>query len=368
MNSLTKSRYLNIDALRGIAAFLVVLHHLFGSGAVFKNYLLPEKLSFFNVIYFIPGYGYVGVYLFFVISGFCIHLRWAKSYRKGNESPEIKFIPFWKRRWLRLYPGYLAALFLFLSFHYSVGQLKFDGLFIWDMISHLLMIHNFDYRTVYSMDGVFWTLAIEEQLYLIYFLLIWMRKRFDWKTTLAVCFAARFIWFGFVLILYKFFSVEIPFSEGALANWWIWALGAVAVENYLGIIKFPRWCYSLSLSFFFLFLGGAIHYFGSSPVYYLDKIMWLGEPFFWGVGFFFLINRVMQYENMLKSVFIKKVVGIWGAIGLISYSLYITHQVILDVFSGLSPVLLIGVCLLFSYAFFLIFEKPFMIYLSKQKS
>ncbi len=37
---------------------------------------------------------------------------------------------------------------------------------------HLLMLHNLDPNTCYTINGVFWTLAIEEQLYLAYFLLL----------------------------------------------------------------------------------------------------------------------------------------------------------------------------------------------------
>ena len=53
------------------------------------------------------------------------------------------------------------------------------------------MLHNFDERTIFSIDGVFWTLAIEEQLYLEYFLLLPLRERWGWRTTLIVCLKPR---------------------------------------------------------------------------------------------------------------------------------------------------------------------------------
>ena len=52
---------------------------------------------------------------------------------------------------------------------------------------HLLMLHNLDPHTCYTINGVFWTLAIEEQLYLAYFLLLFLRVRFGWGVTIAVC-------------------------------------------------------------------------------------------------------------------------------------------------------------------------------------
>ena len=92
---LTSGRLLSIDALRGIAALGVVLYHavLQTTNAVPHNlFKWPVKL-----IQFLSSFGYVGVFLFFVISGFCIHLQWARA-RAAGEPQEIQFSSFWKRR------------------------------------------------------------------------------------------------------------------------------------------------------------------------------------------------------------------------------------------------------------------------------
>ncbi len=52
--------------------------------------------------------------------------------------------------------------------------------FVYDVVMHLLMLHNLDPHTCYSINGVFWTLAVEEQLYLAYFLLLFLRNRWGW--------------------------------------------------------------------------------------------------------------------------------------------------------------------------------------------
>src|ERR1041385_7192746 len=140
---------------------------------------------------------------------------------------------------------------LYLSWEYHQGVLVFDGFFVWDMISHLLMIHNFDNHTAYSMNRVFWTLTIEEQLYLLCFLLLFLREKWGWTVTLVLTFASRFLWLGVSLLVTKVVGVELPFTEGSLANWWIWALGAIAIENYYRVIEFPRWCYSPWIGGFF---------------------------------------------------------------------------------------------------------------------
>src|SRR5215218_1506288 len=100
-------RLRSVDALRGIAALGVVVYHAVEQGKqALPNNLLAYPL---RLVQFISSFGYVGVFLFFVISGFCIHLQWART-RAAGEEPDVRFAPFWKRRLRRLYPPYLIAL------------------------------------------------------------------------------------------------------------------------------------------------------------------------------------------------------------------------------------------------------------------
>lgn len=319
MTSPSGKRLIAIDALRGVAAFAVVLYHYTGKFAAFNED--PTVLGF------VPAYGFAGVFLFFVISGFCIHMRWTKG-------GEVRFKEFWFRRWKRLYPAYIVTLLLFLPA--STG--------VYDIVMHLLMLHNLDSMTVYSMNGVLWTLAIEEQLYLLYFVLLWMRKRWDWGTTILICLLARFVWFGVSAFVYELTAFDLPAHEGALANWWIWALGAVSVEAYYGKITLPNWHYSLLLS------AGA---FAIAATMHFGTYRWgwgiFFEPLFWGAGSYFLLNRVM------KAQWNSRIVGIAAFIGLFSYSLYLTHEFVFQYVYYLG----ISACLLFAYLFYLVLEKPF---------
>src|SRR6185436_3528207 len=105
------ARLRGIDALRGAAALGVVFYHAVEQG----DKVLPNNLFQYPIrlVQFGSSFGYIGVFLFFVISGFCIHLQWARTKAAGIE-PEIRFGPFWKRRIRRLYPPYLITLLLFL--------------------------------------------------------------------------------------------------------------------------------------------------------------------------------------------------------------------------------------------------------------
>ena len=98
-----------------------------------------------------------------------------QSQRSGNPQP-IRFGSFWKRRIRRLYPPYLIALVLFLAMAAITVGIDVTHFFVYDVVMHLLMLHNLDPHTCYSINGVFWTLAIEEQLYLAYFLMLYFEE------------------------------------------------------------------------------------------------------------------------------------------------------------------------------------------------
>jgi peptidoglycan/LPS O-acetylase OafA/YrhL len=110
--STTGSRLISIDALRGAAALAVVFFHATSQARFVGTAGTPRWIGV--PVATVISYGYIGVYLFFVISGFCIHLRWAKAKAAGRE-PSIDFFAFWKRRIRRLYPPYLIAMCFYLS-------------------------------------------------------------------------------------------------------------------------------------------------------------------------------------------------------------------------------------------------------------
>jgi peptidoglycan/LPS O-acetylase OafA/YrhL len=87
-------RLRSIDALRGIAALSVVVFH----ASLFNQVHSKSWAGSWPDLAF--EWGRFGVWLFFVISGFCIHLRWASEYR-ADRMPQLDFIAFWTRRFIR---------------------------------------------------------------------------------------------------------------------------------------------------------------------------------------------------------------------------------------------------------------------------
>ena len=378
-------RLRSIDALRGIAALGVVLYHAIsttGGAAPDNLFRWPVKL-----IQLVSSFGYIGVFLFFVISGFCIHLQWARS-RANGQPQQIKFASFWRRRLRRLYPPYLIALGLFLLTAALTTGINVTHFFVYDVVMHLLMLHNLDPNTCYSINGVFWTLAIEEQLYLAYFLLLFLRKRWGWGATLAVCALARVGWFWFSHAVWVATGTGIPVPEAAASHWLTWALGAIAVEAAFGLVKLPRWTYNL-------WLGSAAILLASATSVILPStqkdtlphdLVWMLIHPAWGVGFFILVNRAVQAEQSWLAnarstgslvnragVFrrwVTRAVAAAAFVGVFSYSLYLTHELVLmqtwrvEV-NWLSPILnslliVIPATIAFAWVFYRFCEKPYM--------
>lgn len=145
-----------LDRLRGVAILLVLIIH--------AEAVVPSVLVGF------VSQGWVGVDLFFVLSGFLITgILWETRDRKGY------FKRFYGRRILRIWPVYiLILLFAFCVvplLKLTVGGLSLEipkeSLGIW---AYLLMIQNLFARLLSSSAilVVTWSLAIEEQFYLIW--------------------------------------------------------------------------------------------------------------------------------------------------------------------------------------------------------
>ena len=363
------SRLSSVDALRGAAALGVVLYHAVGSNAQFG----PRVLRWL-AIPVVPAirFGYGGVFLFFVISGFCIHLSRTRA-RVENKQP-VSFTAFWKRRFRRLYPPYLIALILYLGITAFTTKFELTPFYVWDAISHLLMLHNLDSHTVYSINGVFWTLAIEEQLYLAYFLLLFLRNRWGWQRTLAACLLARVLWFVMSTAIRARYKIDVPISEGAASHWFTWALGAVGVEAMFGLVKLPRWLYRGRLAVVMLLASVGLTYLLPIVEQFnrlLHDFLWLFLHPLWGLGFFVLLNRFVLAESRWRAALrTPALIRLFAAIGLFSYSLYLTHELVVMEsyhfgfmgFSALATAFLMTTpaCVVFGWVFFWFAERPYL--------
>ena len=157
-----------------------------------------------------------------------------------------------------------------------------------------------------------------------------------------------------------------------MTHWFTWALGAVGVEAAFGIISLPSWMRNLRVGVVMLAVAGAIAYILDHDLSgNLHDLIWLSMHPAWGLAFFIIVNWAVWSERKwrLAPRMPLLITGL-ASIGLISYSLYLIHELILMetwhfYFLGMSDAmtaLLITAPLSVraAWLYFLVCERPFM--------
>lgn len=152
------SRLETIHAMRGIAAFSVMMGHL-----IYFNTNFQVKWPTFSSPFY---YGYLGVFMFFVISGFVIPF----SMKGLNYKFPKSAWPFFLRRLVRLEPPYLVSVFVAFAIGYAAARTPgYLG------APYSIDIQTFMAQFIYLapwfnkpwINPVAWTLAIEFQYYIL---------------------------------------------------------------------------------------------------------------------------------------------------------------------------------------------------------
>ena len=121
------------------------------------------------------GAGWLGVDVFFVLSGFV--LQWQVEHeRNAARQPwrgAAAYARFVGRRVLRVFPAYLACLSILLPLSW-LGIGRWTAPSFADTALHLVMTHNLVPAYVSTISGVFWSLPIEWHFYLVFPLGAWI--------------------------------------------------------------------------------------------------------------------------------------------------------------------------------------------------
>jgi peptidoglycan/LPS O-acetylase OafA/YrhL len=119
----------------------------------------------------LAAFGYAGVDLFFAVSGFAMMLTWAGRAHKSDHP----VASFYAARAERIIPPYFVAVGFFSAMS-AAGVFQFSH-GAWDVLSHLTFIHTLFPTTFFSVSGVFWSLAVEVQFYLLFPFLVRLSER-----------------------------------------------------------------------------------------------------------------------------------------------------------------------------------------------
>jgi len=333
--SLQLGRVEAIDALRGLAAVSVLLFHareilwIGGSETLRRHGFSFDPFVLVSYLTLPFRYGYLGVTLFFVLSGYCIHRRGALQLARSKDS-KLDIKTFAKRRLFRIYPTYAAALILtfvldlFLTGRPGMAAFGKQDHSWTTMIYSLLSLQGY-VSPSFGSNYVFWTLAMEIHLYAAYPLLYYISSRLGARAALATAFICGI---GFIF-LDGLFGIEskLPYrlvrGPVFLPYWFTWAIGFYLAEVEAGRAKKP------SVGCFYCCCPGrncgwiALNCFQARS----GRRIMLGP----GLWRFCILESVQQWQPGLGRFLGRPL----AFIGVFSYSLYATHVPLLYLFRSI---------------------------------
>ncbi len=165
-----------LDGLRAIAILAVMGMHF----TIVQPPFLQSSVLGDQVIWQLGLAGWVGVDLFFVLSGFLITGILLDT--KGGDG---YFRNFYMRRVLRILPlyyGSLVALFFVIpriasGLVHNVGRLSHGQVWLWTYLANLAIGIEGSWSAIPPLTGHYWSLAVEEQFYLVWPLVVYLASR-----------------------------------------------------------------------------------------------------------------------------------------------------------------------------------------------
>jgi peptidoglycan/LPS O-acetylase OafA/YrhL len=301
-----------LDGIRGIALLAVMLSH--GGGRYILQTTVVAKLFTYAMV---PGWS--GVELFFVLSGFLITGILLKS-----KSAKNYFSSFYARRFLRIFPIYYFAV--------TVGMLAAHHNFWWNSmmppermrIAYYFYAQNWPifwnhgaYMTV-SVFGHFWSLAVEEQFYLVWPLVIWLLPE-GWvlclcTTGLAIALPLRF----YMVHRYAESLGAMVLTTSRMDGLLVGVILAILLRR--GQIPL-RWIY--------LSLGVGVAIIGYIAIFHHRELIatYFYMPTLGITGFSLLCGGFLALSQQHRIAWLRRILDArWlGTVGKYSYGMYIYH-------------------------------------------
>lgn len=347
-----------LDGVRALSALFVVLHHVWLM--TYGGY--PENDGPWTVGWLV--YGHLGVAVFIVVSGYSLTLRPARAglvLRGGSPG-------FLQHRFWRIVPPYWVALLLSSAVVVlATGTATGEALTTRDIVVHALLMQDAIGAT--PPNGVFWSIAIEWHIYFLFPLILVLARRYGVPAVVGGI-------AGFVVIVHLW-GTRVPevgmlnrFTPQFLVLFCFGMLAALLAQRTGGhehreLARRASWASLLLL----VALVSAVLVLGSARV--VGAYFWVDLEVGLLVALAFLALSLGALPVLRRMLSARPLA--W--LGAFAFSLYLVHAPVLDLirvgiiessgwqgtqaFIGLLA-LGLPASLAASYAFFLLFERPFL--------
>jgi peptidoglycan/LPS O-acetylase OafA/YrhL len=293
--------YPALDGLRGVAILMVVLLHNFG----FMSYFF---------------FGWLGVDLFFVLSGFLITDILLRTFHTKNFLRN-----FYIRRALRIFPIYYLSLFLCLFIIPLVSRTDFDLQYyqhniFWLLIFFQNWLYIFNPPHGSSMLFHFWSLAVEEQFYIIWPGIILLVKNFKallWiiVSTLIVVMIGRYLLWIFHI---QNLGYDSLYTFTRIDGICIGCLLALMLRVNPDFLKSYTYLIVLALAG----LNFIMYFLNKEATVRLPYLAFIGYTTFAIMFGFLVYEAITAKSKIIQLVFNNDILKFFGRI---SYGLYILH-------------------------------------------
>ena len=306
----------NLDALRFLCFFAVFLHHSFTTEYAY----IKEHPVFKFATEDLFRNGNIGVNFFFVLSGFLITYLLIEEKRLNGQ---IDLKKFWLRRILRIWPLFYFCVFfgffIFPLLKSFFGQTPNETA---SLIYYLSFLNNFDFIAAGLPDaailGVLWSVAIEEQFYLLWPVILFMLP-------------LKKYWIPFVLIIISslifrtFYDSYIMHEYHTLSCMGDLAVGALGAWLVLVFPKFKQTIAGLpKYQIILLYLIFAVCYFFRKELLYTNAYVRIFERLILSL---IILLIILEQNYAQNSLFKLSKFKTFSKLGIISYGLYCLHFV-----------------------------------------
>ena len=232
MNTNEDRRLDCLEGIRGLGACSIAFFWHYQHFTPFPDF------SLFNIFEISCTHGYLMVELFFMLSGFGMAL----GYQRKIQTKEINFLPYIKKRFCKLYPPFLVALFAtgFLEcIHITqTGKTFVYGNFdLYHFLLNLLLLQNGLITTEWSFNSPSWCISICMFCYIIFYIVAYKSKN-EWSLfykCIIGLFFAEYLFYG---VPKPIFNTQIArgiscFSIGVMLSY-VWRYKNEFNNQYLG--------------------------------------------------------------------------------------------------------------------------------------